>query len=661
MHAWRSWRAQLAAVLLLVVASGVALEVHLDKRVHRTPAASPAPAVSAPLPPFPDCSGDQARLSETDVQQQADGSFAGCLKVDAVTTGGYLVRAYAAVSKFVPSPVPDMGGMGGAMAVSPAEGPPGTLVTLSGPVPAVPPGGHLNDRANVCWDACTALSYWEQVSYSAGSPGRFGLSFRAPTVPWLTDKGVHPLVPGSYEVILPCFWVETAEKPKGECRSGERTSSFRLTGPGSSLCLAGQPCSALEVSPTEGPPGTAIAVRGWAPLVGLARWGSVHIQLRSALAATNALPTLASAPFQVRGGQDWASLGILHPASVLRSDVDAIGVDPANPRRFAYCIEGGIRLTADGGQSWSSISIEGALTASAATNYPLVPGYGTAPASCLAVALDPKQPATLYAEFSTVERNSGPPPYMYVAYYTRDSGATWHPVPVPKGSVMGAFGGFRADLSGVRALYTQWSDSLPPDQPAVAIQLSVDGGKTWSTATLPCPQAGPCVTLGTKTWARCMAVEGWESVLVSTDSGKNWTTANRIRSCWRVAEIVGLTDGRLVTLDGLDGSVLTLSEDGDRSWRSFALPQLPDQTDTVTPVGNLELLPDGRLLSVSLHWSLLTPGASAWCTVPGSPTGMGNGAAGPGSIAPLLIGDRFWWLDGWPATLHSFALGALHC
>ena len=303
---------------------------------------------------------------------KADGSFAGCLQVDAVTTGPDLVRARVEVSKFVPSPAPDTRE---ALALSPLEGPPGTLVTLTGPAPAVPSGGHLNDRVQVCWDACTALSYSEPVRWSAGSPGRFEFSFQVPTVPWLTDKGVHPLVPGSYRVILPCFWVETAEKPKGECQSGQRTGSFRLTGPGSSLCLSGQPCSAVEVSPTEGPPGTAIAVRGWAPLVGLAAWGSVHIQLRSAVAATNALPTLASAPFQVKGGLDWASLRTLHPASILRSDIETIGVDPANPGRFAYCSEGTIQLTTDGGQAWSSVSIEGALTASAATKYPLVPSY----------------------------------------------------------------------------------------------------------------------------------------------------------------------------------------------------------------------------------------------------------------------------------------------
>jgi hypothetical protein len=532
------------------------------------------------------------------------------------------------------------------------------MVTLTGAAPAVPAGARLEDRVLVCWDACDALIYSAPVHWSSSIPMRFEIPFPVPSAPWLTSKGIHQLVPGAYRITLPCLWVSSAEKPKGECGLEQRTGSFRLIGPVPSLCMSGQPCSALEVSPTEGPPGTAIAVRGWVPLAGLERQGSVHIQFRAALATSSALPTLASAPFQVKGGQDWASLGTLHPAFVLRSDIEPLGVDPANPARFAYCSEGAIQLTSDGGQSWSSVSIEGALAASAATKYPLVPTYTTDPASCAGVALDPRHPTSFYVSFLTVERGSGPPPFYNVAYFTMDTGRTWHALPVPAGSDMGGFGGFQLDQSGVRALYTYWSDSLPDDQLRVAIKQTVDGGKTWSTGTLACPPAGPCIALGTKTWGRCQAVEAWRAVLVSADNGKSWTLTNRIRSCWGLVELIGLPDGRLATLGGSDVPI-GVSGDGDRTSRGFALPQLPERTDTVTPLGSLELLPDGRLLSVSLHWSLLAPGASAWCTVAGSPTGNQTSEVAPS--APQLIGDRFWWLDGTPATLHSFALSALHC
>jgi hypothetical protein len=155
-----------------------------------------------------------------------------------------------------------------------------------------------------------------------------------------------------------------------------------------------------------------------------------------------------------------------------------------------------------------------------------------------------------------------------------------------------------------------------------------------------------------------MAVEGWEAVLVSSDNGKTWSTTNHIGSCWRTVEVVGLASGRLATLDSASQFPFTVSDDGGRTSRTIALPQLPNQTTSGPGYGNLELLPDGRLLTVSLHWYILAPGAGAWCLVAGSPTGN---QATEGNPAPQLIGDRFLWLDGPPATLHSFRLSALHC
>jgi hypothetical protein len=355
---------------------------------------------------------------------------------------------------------------------------------------------------------------------------------------------------------------------------------------------------------------------------------------------------------------DWASLGTLHPLSILRSGLDAFGVDPADPHRFAYCAGNAIQVTADGGQTWSPIPIQGVVAASAATKYPLGTRYQANAVSCDTVVLDPSHPASFFALFSTVEP-TGPPPMYYVGYFTKDAGRTWHPVPVPAGSDMRAFGGFQVDLSGVRAVYTMWSDSLPPDQPIVAVEVTVDGGSTWTKGNLACPPAGPCLALGSKHWARCMAVEGWEAVLVSIDKGKSWSTTNHIRSCWRVVEVVGLASGRLVTLDGRSQFPLTVSDDGDRTSRTIALPLLPNQTNTYPDYGNLELLPDGRLLSVSVHWYLLVPGASAWCSVASGPTG--NQTAEPAPPAPQLVGDQFWLVDGSPETPHSFPLSVLHC
>jgi hypothetical protein len=647
---------------LIVLASGVALAIHLGKPARRIAAASPSGTVSALLPPFPDCTKPNMPIESFPyVTQQTDGGFTGCLRVDQARPGTYPVIAQGSPAKCcafsaTASRV--------ALSVSPPAGPPGTPVTISG-ISTSPPSAatlqanrtlHFDDHAQVCWDACDVLSYSSVVKWSSSAPGQFEINFLVPSVPWMTASGIQRPIPGDYPIVLPCI-PDSYDQGKG-CKTEQLTGSFQMTGPVPSLCGAGQPCSTIEVSPTQGPPGSVVAVRGWAPLVGLDGQANVYLRVHTANTAWDSMPTLASTSFRVTAQPDWASLGTLHPLSILRSGFDAFGVDPANPHRFAYCSGSAIQVTGDSGQSWASIPIQGAVVASAPTRYPLGTRYQANPVSCEAVALDPAHPASFYASFLTVDRNGAPPPFNYVGYFTTDAGRTWHPVPVPAGSDMGAFGGFQVDLSGVRALYAMWSDSLPPDQPMVAVEATVDGGNTWTKGNLACPQAGPCVVLGSKGWARCMAVEGWEAVLVSTDNGGSWSTTNHIGSCWRVVEVVGLADGRLVTLDGSSQFPLTISDDGDRTARTVALPQLPNQSDTGPAFGSLELLPDGRLLSVSLHWSLLAPGASAWCTVAGGPTGNQSSES---NRAPQLIGDHFWWLEGMPATLHSFPLSALHC
>jgi len=660
MRTWRSWRAQLAAVLLIVLASGVALAIHLDKPARRTAASSPSVAVSAPLPPFPDCSKpDMPIQSFPYVMQQTDGGFSGCVRVDQANPGTYPVIAQGSphgCRAFSASASRE------ALSVSPPAGPPGTIVTITGtanrgPVRSQPSGGpQLDDHTQVCWVACDVLSYSPVVHWSSSSPGQFEISFLVPSVPWMTTMGIQRPVPGQYPIVLPCI-PDSYDQGKG-CKSEQLTGSFQITGPVPSLCGAGQPCSAIEVSPTEGPPGSVVAVRGWAPLVGLGGQALVYLRVHTANTSWDSFPTLASTSFRVTAQPDWASMGTLHPLSILRSGLDAFGVDPANPRRLAYCSDSAIKVTADGGQTWSAIPIQGVVLASAATQYPVGTRYLPNPVSCDAVALDPANPASFYALFTAVDHN-GPPPMYYVGYFTTDAGRSWRPVPVPAGSDMGAFGGFRVDLSGVRAVYPLWSDSLPPDQPGLAVELTGDGGITWKKENLLCPPAGPCVALGSKSWARCMAVEGWEAVLVSTDNGKSWTTTNHIGSCWRVVEVVGLANGSLVTLDGRSQFPLTVSDDGDRTARTIALPPLPNQTNTYPDYGNLELLPDGRLLSVSLHWYLLAPGARAWCSVPNSPTGSQTDQ--PAAAVPQLMGDHLWWLDGRPTAPQSLPVSAFHC
>jgi photosystem II stability/assembly factor-like uncharacterized protein len=420
-----------------------------------------------------------------------------------------------------------------------------------------------------------------------------------------------------------------------------------MTGPASELCRSTQPCAALELSPTAGPPGSVVAVRGWAPLVGLDGQARVYLHLRTAFTAMDSMPTLASATFRVTAGPDWASLGGLQPASILRSGWEAMGVDPMNPRRFAYCASASIRVTTDGGQHWSSIPLQGAWTASAATNYPLLQNSQGAPASCGAVELDPTHPASFYAMFDTFLRNGMSPPDYFVAYVTTDAGRTWRPVPVPAGVDMGAFGGFRVDGSAARALFFP-SQAEKFASRRFIVQQTVDGGHTWTSGRLACPQDGPCIALGPQDNGRCMLGE-WESIEISHDHGQSWITPNwpdRLQACRSFAELVGFSSGMVARIDMEDQYHLLMSHDGGGTWTAIELPPNPD-TRYVT----LQFLGDGGLLSTGSMWSLLLPGAEAWCQVPG---------AAPLYAAPRQVGDRLWWVapDG---SLGSFPVSALHC
>src|SRR5207247_1953081 len=213
------------------------------------------------------------------------------------------------------------------------------------------------------------------INWSRSQTGRFTTQFTAPAAPWFAGSKVAPLRPGRYAVLFACL--PAFEKPSGLCGGGALGSHFDLTGTGSGLCTGGKNCAVVQTSPAEGPPGTLVAVDGWAPLTGLNGTGFIDAAIE---------------------GQPRGKPGSQNPSSFTASLL-----------------------------------------------------------SCASVALDSRYPGTLYAVFSAVPRNSGPPPFYFVAYVTRNSGRTWQPVPVPAKSEMGRFGGFRVSPAGVQALL--WSQA----------------------------------------------------------------------------------------------------------------------------------------------------------------------------------------------------------
>ena len=658
------WKLQAAGAVLIAVMA-IALGVAASRLPRRNLSHPYAAATAFPIASHT-CLPSDATGDNTGLTQRADGSFSACLRVGALAEGSYQVTARR-LGKGGPS-IGTINPVGDWITLKPSSGPPGTTIRVDGYVTGLSADQRRTDEhVQLCWAACDALVGSVAVDWSTTELGRFTTQFAAPAAPWFNGKGVTPLHAGRYAVIVPCL--AGIEKPSGSCPDATLEAAFDLTGQGSNLCVGSGACAALRSTPTQGPPGTLAAVDGWAPLTGLNGDGFLTVaiegQLQSKPGFADATPLVASAPFTVTPAPPWSSLPALRPVSIQRTGMDAIGVDPGNASRFGYCAYGVVDLTSNGGRSWTSISLDGAGTASAATNYPIPNPYsGATRPTCDALFLDAKYPGTIYAVFDAVPRNGSPPPFYFVGYLTRDAGRSWQPVPVPDGSEMGMFGGFRVDSSSAQALFWK-SDSTTFGPSAFIVQETLDGGRSWHTGTLRCPATGPCIALGPQDNGRCQAVGEWEGVLISTNSGGSWSVSgwpSRLGAC-ATSELIGFGTG-MAALDGGSLYPLILSSDSRVAWKAIALPPIPGQSPDGGCCQTLTMLPDGRLLEVADTWYVLNAGAVQWCRATNAP-GTPNSASAP---TPDVIGDRLWWIDTtrngpgpYRSTPRSIAISAIHC
>src|SRR5438067_10241569 len=656
----KTWRAQLAgAVLIVVMAVSLGIEAsHLPRKATASSLPSSVPIAHRT------CAQAEAISDNLGTTQANDGAFSACLRVGPVAAGSYQITARSFSKTAIVGTINPPGSW---ITLTPPSGPPGTVVAVSAFVPGTTPESRRVQYSDLCWASCNALAGTSEIEWSSSTPGKVTLHFTVPAAPWFTGTRVTPLHPGRYSVVVPC--AITFEKPSGLCTDAGLEGYFELTGGGSGLCQADANCAVLEASPGKGPPGTLLAVNGWAPLTGLNGGGFLQMaieghppqsKLGSALP-----PPIASIPFSVTAAPAWAGRPVIHPVTIQRTGMDSIGVDPGNSRRFAYCGNGAIKLTTNAGSTWSTVSLAGVRAASAPTNYPIPGSFAASPLTCTSVALDSRYAATLYAVFSAVPRNSGPPPFYFVAYVTRNSGRTWQPVPVPAKSEMGRFGGFRGSPSGVQALFWSQTTTDSSQPPQFLVEQTTDGGRSWQAASLRCPVSGPCIGLGPQDNGRCMAVGVWQAIEISTDGGRSWSSPGwpgRLSAC-ATSELVGTTSVGVIALEPRSEYPLVLSSDGGSSWQAIGLPSL---LGADAEAGNLpeslHLLPDGRLLVAGSRWYLLGPGAAAWCAVTAAPP-ISNGEW---SASPLLIGDRLYWSDPTAGaavgvTLRSFPISAVHC
>src|SRR5262249_40818722 len=88
------------------------------------------------------------------------------------------------------------------------------------------------------------------------------------------------------------------------------------------------------------------------------------------------------------------------------------------------------------------------------------------------------------------------PPTFWDVFVTSDAGCTWRALPAPSGAQLDhvQFGGFQVTDRAVQALFT--APGTSPEPPPALVEQTLDGGRSWLTATLTCPATGPCVRWG---------------------------------------------------------------------------------------------------------------------------------------------------------------------
>lgn len=336
-----------------------------------------------------------------------------------------------------------------------------------------------------------------------------------------------------------------------------------------------------------------------------------------------ASPAGASHPSTVT----WASLGSIRPLVVQPAGWGSpIAAQPTNARA-AWCSPTGIEYSSATGLQLLPVTQIGALLK--ARHLSWVP-----PASapiCEVVALDPRHHGTIYAGFQATANGEIPPSYE-VAVVTTDLGRTWRLIPPPHGYAPDEFSGFVERTTGVDAMYSHgyFFPPKPYTSSVFHVSTSSDGGRTWSSAALTCPTAGPCLTFGPQVPQGACGMSEWQqSILVASASSHGpavpWQPAGGISTIDQCGsqQLVAARGGIDVLLDGLRSFPLHYTTDGMR-WTAVTLPKIEGelvgggfgtngQLLTITAGGALVAV-TGRPNNAAQSLSLLEPGATSWCT-----------------------------------------------
>ncbi len=667
-------------------------------------ASPPTTSTTTPLAASSGTVGSTCTTNGGSVQQSLNGDFSGCFRVPELHNSSVVValQAYlfsgtapANASTTTVSPPATLGHI----ALSPGSKivTPGESVTLTGRFLSRPPSAQQRQSyVTVCWDGCQTGLQEQGAPIHWSSSTMFQVSLTVPETAWLSTRGgavsAHPLESGSYEVGVQCI-----EATSG-CALGpaDAQATIQLKTPTAAKCLTRQSCETMTLSTSNAAPGNVILFKGWAPLPtiigqstgyqlslsrGSARKKYPALSFTHTLNARTYSVVLSPRVLQVSPSPTWADLGRVPYLSSTYAGPSAVQPSSTS-NRIAWCPLSGIDITT--GPALTPVPTGAVAAALRGTNLSLaLPSSRNPP--CSAVLVDPRYPASVYATFGTDANHSAPPIY-FAGLYTTDNGISWRNVPTPPGSSLEDFGGFITNGNQVEALFASGSvnSSFPPgtNDGLVPIEVTANGGATWSAGTLGCPSIGPCTTFGPDQWGHCAMNASPQSVLQGhsatiAPSGMKWVTTfwtPTVNSCFSPQLTVNSLDD-LMLLDPSSQYPLMRSTNSGQTWTSIQLPQISAANYGPGPIqlGNsLLLAPNGSLFTVATAASggrqrlfRLDPGAAKWCQVPK----FLNVNDSPGAVGPLRTSEtNLIWiqtkiLTGGESTsnLHVVPLSSLRC
>ncbi len=695
----RARRWVVATVVALLLVGGVTYGVDHGGRHTVPPTATPSNASPASLTTSWRAAGCPS-VNEP-LRQSLNGDITACFRVPALYTSHLVVALQAYETKprsattTPPRPSGPAAGHDVTLTLRPRVATPGATVSVTGTFRASPPATRA-PYVTVCWDGCQTGLQEQAVPVTWSSATTFHTHLDVPATAWLEASAhtvtTHPLRSGVYRVGVACL----ASTPGCAYGPAEAQATIRLNAPSARRCPHAPRCETLHLSTAAAVVGSVVKVTGWAPLQTIIGqpFGYNLSVTRPSPTPSYPPPAVTTTPrsesynvmiaprlLRVAASPTWASLGRVSYRSSTSAGLSAIASTVRSPL-VAWCDAS--RIVISGGPQAITVSTAGVTRALAGTDLTIVASRPANP-PCVSVLLDPSHRDTVYAGFVA---QPGPyaPPLATAGLYTTNGGATWHAVRPPAGSSFADFGGFRAEGRDVVALFSDAStaastrSSEGTGSAPVPVEVTSNGGATWSPATLGCPRSGPCVTFGPYQWGNCAMNGAPQSLLrgpgPTVRLTVRWTSpswVSSVNSCSN-QELVVTSPHDLLLVDAGSQYLLRRSTNDGRTWSYVAVPLIPGTSAGpagASPGRPLLLAPDGALLTFVSSPSgqfqelwRLNPGATSWCLVPRAvaATASASEVSALAANATTLLWEQTSYGGATPpSTRHVVALSRLRC